>query len=107
MPQENPPTQSRTTSSRRQPPTWTQEPLLLLDDGSLRKSALIRVGVYAVLNGSTGSQEIGYEIMDLATDTTLALAHNVTPGDVWDNSYNYGVLAHSQHQRARRLLLPF
>lgn len=79
----------------------------MLEDSTLRKSALIRVTVTATLSGTSGLQELGYEILDLATDATLALAHNVTPGDVWDNSLNFSMLAQSQHQRARRLLLPF
>lgn len=88
-------------------PDWTQEPLFPLTDESLRKSAFVRLGVFAVLNGSTGIQEIGYEIVDLSGDRTLALAHNVIPGCPWDQTQSFSDLAGQQHTRAKRLLLPF
>jgi hypothetical protein len=78
-----------------------------LDDGTLRRSNLVRVEITATLHGQSSLQEIGYHIVDLRTDTTLALAHNVTPNDTWENSLNFQLVAQTQHRRARQLLLPF
>lgn len=79
----------------------------MLEDSTLRKSALIRVTVTSTLSGRSGLQELGYEILDLSTDATLALAHNVIPGCPWDHTTSFEELAGMQHLRAKRLLLPF
>ena len=88
-------------------PIWTQLPLLEVDDSTLAPSNLIQVRTIATLNGSTGIMEVGYEILDLEHDRTMALAHNVTPGASWDDDRLYASISWDQHVRAQRLLGPF
>lgn len=88
-------------------PPWSQEPLFQVDDATLAPSNLILLEVMATLNGTTGLMEVGYSILDLAGNRTMAMAHNVTPGASWDDDRLFASICWDQHNRAQRLLGPF